>query len=226
MDRRRLLASLGVVALPGCSALDGSATGPGRTTTPAETTATPAETTPTSKPTGEPTTTGEPPGSIADADLSFYVKTLREATAEHPAAIEIGVTNEGRRRDLNFVGSAPLSSEFVGYGPKREELLLAPHDRHNAAIIDEDGDREGTVVPDSRDGECWNRIDIPYSPPNSGFQITLDKDETFTNTYSVLVNSFDGCVPSGEYKFESEFQIPASDVQFTWNFWLVYPVTV
>ncbi|WP_257299901.1 hypothetical protein [Haloarchaeobius sp. FL176] len=225
MDRRRLLASLGLVALPGCSALDESGTEAG--TTGATNTPT-SETTskPTATPTAESTTTAEPPASIADANISFHVETLRGATSDHPAEIEIGVTNEGRPRDLNFIGSAPLSSELVGDGPEQAELLLAPHDRHDAAIIDENGDHEGTVVPDSREGHCWNRIDIPYSPPNSGFQITLDRDETFTNTYSLLVNSLDGCIPSGEYTFESEFRIPATDVQFTWEFSLAYPVTV
>ncbi|MFC4407338.1 hypothetical protein [Haloarchaeobius iranensis] len=226
MDRRRLLTSLGLVALPGCSALDGPETEAemtsDTTTTPPETTATP-----TATPTAEPTATVEPPDSIADANISFHVETLREATSEHPAEIEIGVTNEGRPRDLNFVGSAPLSSEFVGDGPEPEGLLLAPHERHDAAIIDENGDHEFTVVPGSRRGECWNRIDIPYSPPNSGFKIILGREETFTNTYSVLVNSPRGCIPAGEYTFESEFQIPDDGlVEFAWEFSLTYPVTV
>ncbi|WP_256297686.1 hypothetical protein [Haloarchaeobius salinus] len=226
MDRRRLLASLGLVALPGCSALDGSET---EAETTSATTTTPTETTaaPTATPTAEPTTTVEPPDSIADANISFHVEKLSEATAEHPAEIEIGVTNEGRPRDLNFIGSAPLSAPFVGGGPESEGLLLHPHDIHNSFINDEDGDREANVVPDSRDGECWNRIDVPSSPPNNAFQITLGKAETFTNTYSVLVNSPRGCVPAGEYTFESEFQIPDDDlVEFTWEFSLTYPVTV
>lgn len=222
MDRRRLLAGLGLVALPGYSALDGSETEPettsATTTTPTETTATPTET---------PTTTAEPPDSIADANIAFHVETLREASSEHPTEIEIGVTNEGRPRDLNFIGSAPLSAPFVGDGPASEGLLLHPHDIHNSFINDENGNREVDVVPDSREGECWNRIDVPSSPPNNAFQITLDRDETFTNTYSVLVNSLDGCVPSGEYTFESEFQIPDDGlVEFTWEFSLAYPVTV
>ncbi|WP_435349723.1 hypothetical protein [Haloarchaeobius sp. HRN-SO-5] len=186
----------------------------------------PTETTepPTATSTAEPTTTADPPDSIADANISFAIEKSSAATSEHPAEVEIGVTNEGRPRDLNFIGSAPLSSEFVGDGPEPEGLLLHPQESHDAATLDENDDGYFTVVPDSREGDCWNRIDLPYSPPNSAFQITLDRGETFTNRYYVLVNSLDGCAPSGEYTFESEFRVPDDDVEFTWAFSLDYPV--
>ncbi|WP_257300893.1 hypothetical protein [Haloarchaeobius sp. FL176] len=222
MERRKYILSLGAAALSGCLS---SRQEPRDTDQINQSSTQPDESTSiTEQSTG--TSTASLPTSIEEARLSFQFQKLSEATAESPAEVQLRLTNHGGARDINFIGSAPLSAEFVGDGPIEDGILLHPQDIHNAAVVDDNDDNEFNVVPDSREGDCWNRVDIPHSPANNGFQVSLSQGETFSNTYFVLANEQNNCPPAGEYSFESKFYLPDSNnVELVWEFSLEYPIS-
>lgn len=220
MERRRVVACLAGLGLAGCAGQETS-----RFETTNNATSSPTNDSSISETETLTATAAEPPSSIAEAELSFEVTKSRESTHEHPAQIEIQVTNEGRARKLNFVGTAPFGG-YVGDGPVKEGLVLHPKKPHEVVIAELNGDEEFQVVPDSQDGDCWNRLDRPESPPTNLYQITLGEGESFVNTYTVLVNKDSGCVESGEYRFSNRFQVPGDDVWFEWGFTLQFPVEI
>ncbi|MCT9094916.1 hypothetical protein [Haloarchaeobius sp. HME9146] len=219
MNRRSLLAHASVLVLSGCLS-QGDRGGPAQTTAtrPSATTSSP----PPSSETDTGTTTQTTQSAASPVSLETESQTIRTASAETPAVVELSLTNAGPEPVALLFGATPPLTNYRGAQVDGTgSIQLFPLDSQGrVGISNTNGDDEIEVK--RYDGTCWV-VEDTFSPVAILQQERLEPDESVEQQYEVL-SSRDGCAPDGEYVFTEAVGFPESDDEVELSFRLEYPV--
>ena len=149
---------------------------------------------------------------VGREEVGFSVEVARRFSADHPAALDVALSNESDRERTFLLGGAPPFSRLgtrnvLGNG----SLTLVPDGRFSEQAA-ETASRYADAIPNAPgpDG-CWRAAEMvavgavarPYS---------LAPGETFRGGYAVLAGrESEACLPPGRYEFEDAVTVGAAD---------------
>ncbi|WP_152419868.1 hypothetical protein [Natrialba hulunbeirensis] len=143
--------------------------------------------------------------SHKEADVRFEAE-LCHGTIETPPEIEFRLTNTGFPRQFFFGAKPPFTAVLSEEGT----LTLIPEgDGTYVGPVDPDGpERPAEFIPDSPNEGCWRALGTPLKV-SIGKAIPLDRDETISVRYTVLVSADHdvACPPNGSHQVTSRFSI-------------------
>jgi len=175
MLRRRLLAA-GACSLVGVAGCLGLRNDPG------------------SRDSGAPNIAVESDPAAESVPVTIDVAVVRGFGPDHPAAIRIAVTNDGRSEFRALFGSVPPFTTL--HGERRrgtDRLLLVPRDRPHMR----------RVIPASPRNGTWRATgDVAVNA--TALWMDLVPDETVSRTYDVLAAPDNDELSPGEYRFEAD----------------------
>lgn len=142
------------------------------------------------------------PSGSAD-DFTIDPRIVSGFDSDSPATIRLALTNTGGRRTVRFASPPPFGGTASSQGPGR--LFLITPDELGANPT---GERH--YVPKTPTEECWEAAHVPSYGAVAADR-TMESGQTIARDYYVLGDpSDDSCVPDGQYRFDSSYEISPS----------------
>lgn len=150
--------------------------------------------------------------------VGFAVDVVRQFSPDHPAALDLTLSNESdRERTFSLGEVAPFSRLGSRSNPEGGSLTLIPDGRSSEQAT-ETASRYSGAIPDTPDQSgCWRVSDVMVVGAVAR-AYALAPDETLCGSYAVLAGrESEACLPSGRYEFKDTVTVgspgpDASDV--------------
>ncbi|MFT4891112.1 MAG: hypothetical protein ACI9YT_002034 [Halobacteriales archaeon] len=139
------------------------------------------------------------------APVSIDVAVVRSFGADHPARIEISLTNDGKREFPALFGPIPPFSTLDGEWIDGTARLL---------LIPTDDSHKQQVIPGTATDGTWRATgDVAVNA--TALRVDVAPGETVSQTYDLLAAPESEGLPAGEYRFEAEDYLGRESCGFT-----------
>ena len=137
-----------------------------------------------------------------DIDVSLTGEVIQQPTEDGPLRIELSLTNDGPKRELEFFHTPPLK-----FTSSDIRVVVVPDDRESITTFNpEEPDK---FVPETPEDGCWRSLNrIPVGGGRQLERRTFNVDDTLTERYTLLATpEAEACFPAGTHRFTNRIHV-------------------